>query len=94
MESFLYTPLDVHNHEIRLLRIIAETQGLERGESPYFFGFLDRVSLIDYNRYTALSYCWGNSSPSEEFIRLKGYKGAPIQKVPITWNLNSALWAL
>jgi hypothetical protein len=94
MESLLYTPLDIHNHEIRLLRIIAETQGLERGESPYFFGFLDRVSLIDYNRYTALSYCWGNSSPSEEFIRLKGYKGAPIQKVPITWNLNSALWAL
>lgn len=91
MESFPYTPLDVHNHGIRLLHIWAEIR--ERDESLCLIGFLDHVSLIDGDRYDALSYCWGDSTPSK-LIKLQPYSETTLLDVPITENLNSALWAL
>jgi hypothetical protein len=49
--------------------------------------------LINGDRYEALSYCWGDSTPSK-FIKLQPYGETTLQDMPITENLNSALCAL
>jgi hypothetical protein len=54
---YVYHPLDYHRQEIRLLRVLPATNNDEPISCV-----LEIASLRDSPCYTALSYCWGDSS--------------------------------
>lgn len=77
----VYTPLDVHNREIRLLT-------LHYGEAHQDVTItLSVVSLNDKPKYEALSYVWGDSNNTST-ISLDGYDFS------VTQNLFKALRSL
>jgi hypothetical protein len=77
---YIYHPLDYHRREIRLLRILPA-----RNNDEPISCVLEVASLQDPLCYTALSYCWGNTSNKNPVLVNNSV-------FETTDNLASALW--
>ena len=74
----IYTPLDIENYEIRILTILPGPPTLVLRCT------LEKTSLITPSKYTALSYCWGDPTVTENII-------IGDVDTPVTVNLADAL---
>lgn len=74
----IYTPLDIENYEIRTLTI------LPGPPTSVLRCTLEKTSLITPSKYTALSYCWGDPTVTENII-------IGDVDTPVTVNLADAL---
>jgi hypothetical protein len=73
-----YKRLDYTIQEIRILKLV------EGGDSSIIRCTLEHTSLVDPGEYTALSYCWGDSTITKDIV-------VNDCTVPVTTNLYSAL---
>ncbi len=92
MAPFPYKALDNNNHEMRVFEFWNISP---RPEKPRFVGTLEHISLIDRERYDALSYCWGDSTQDHVVTISTSHKATITDyQIHITDNLQSALAAL
>ena len=82
MPSSLYRPLDELSCEFRLLRLLDENKDIIEAKLESF----PFAKPHELPRYTALSYCWTDATPSRT-IRLSGHE------IPVRPNLLAFLQA-
>jgi hypothetical protein len=78
---FTYKPLSSESYEIRILNLLPRSGCLTGIHCK-----IEHTTLLSPGPYTALSYCWGDTSPSDNLpIRIDDCT------VPVTPNLRAAL---
>ncbi|MCJ1471782.1 hypothetical protein MMC13_000423 [Lambiella insularis] len=84
LPSLEYKKLDPRFNEIRLLRIVSESEPTGTIPQRPISCYLEHVSMDTLLEYTALSYAWGESEPSA-FLHING------QILRVSRNLELAL---